>query len=138
MSKQQAKKVLKIITEKGGSMRRAIKEAGYSQAYADTPKKLEKTKTWQELLDKYLPKDLVLETHQGLLKAERSFCIGDTEIATAPDWQARAKGVDMANKIFGTYAAERVDLTTRQYGELSDEELADKINRNRKVVEKDE
>lgn len=60
MASLRQKKVLKLVTEKHRSISRAMLEAGYSPNTASKPKNLTETKSWKELLDKYLPDDFVL------------------------------------------------------------------------------
>ena len=67
-----AKVVIKKMTAKDGtptSSRRAMKEAGYSENYARNPQRFLRTKTAQELMDEYLPDDLIAKTHHELLTA---------------------------------------------------------------------
>lgn len=45
-------------------------ECGYSKEYAKSGQ-MKKTKTWQEIMDKYLPEELVANTHSELMKAAR-------------------------------------------------------------------
>ncbi len=44
-------------------------EAGYSKAYSESPDKLKKTLSWQELMEKDLPDDLLSRKHNELLNA---------------------------------------------------------------------
>jgi hypothetical protein len=44
----------------GGNVTQAMLAAGYSEATANTPGKLTKSVGWQELLDTYLPDDMLL------------------------------------------------------------------------------
>lgn len=81
------KKVLQNLRENGGSLRKAIKKAGYSQKYADNPQRLLSTKTWQEMTEELLPDPFLLHIHRNLLENE----------ATAP------KALDLAYKVKGKY-----------------------------------
>lgn len=64
------RKAAKILLENGGkSVRKAMKEAGYSDTMADNPQKLTNTKSWQELMDEYLPEDEIAKKHKELLNA---------------------------------------------------------------------
>jgi len=61
------KKTLNIMIDNGGKMSPAMIEAGYGEGYAKNPNKLASTKTWQQLLDEYLPDtDLVRVAKEGL------------------------------------------------------------------------
>jgi hypothetical protein len=60
-------KTLEAMVENGGKMSPAMKKAGYSVAYSKHPEKLKRTKTWQQLLEEYLPDDLLARTaNEGL------------------------------------------------------------------------
>lgn len=62
------KKVVKNMVEKGGSLRKNIKDAGYSQKIADNPQQLLKSKSFQQLLDDVMPEYEVANLHKYLLK----------------------------------------------------------------------
>jgi hypothetical protein len=81
------KKVLKNLGENGGSLRKAIKDAGYSQKYADNPQRLISTKTWKELTEETLPDNLLVTIHRTLLLNETT----------------AIKALDLAYKIKGRY-----------------------------------
>jgi hypothetical protein len=81
------RKVLKNLGENGGNFRKAIKEAGYSQKYANNPQRIINTKTWQEITEEALPDELLAIVHRALLVNE----------ATA------IKALDMAYKVKGRY-----------------------------------
>lgn len=65
------KETLRIMAETGKGMGPAMKEAGFSDAYAKNPHQLQAKKTWQQLMDEFLPDDLLAEVHHGLLTATR-------------------------------------------------------------------
>lgn len=65
------KKVIDNFTENGGSMRKAIKDAGYSQEVADNPQKIVESKTFLEVLEEYLPDDVLSQNHKELLNQKR-------------------------------------------------------------------
>lgn len=58
MATERQVKTLKNL-EKGMSMSRAMKEAGYSHGYYNNPQELKQKESWQELLDKYVPEKFV-------------------------------------------------------------------------------
>src|SRR4051812_3373383 len=61
-----------VFVESGGkSASAAMRKAGYADASAKNPKKLTKTKTWDQLLDKYLPDQKLAAAHKKLLNANR-------------------------------------------------------------------
>jgi hypothetical protein len=69
MVKLKHKIVLKNITENHRSVSRAMIEAGYSKHTASKPSNLTKTKSWQELMQQYLPDDLLAQKHFELLNS---------------------------------------------------------------------
>lgn len=69
-------KLQKLLEENVGldkpkTMGEMLLEAGYSESVADTPSKVTKGKSWQELMDQYLPDDKLAEVHQGLLNSTK-------------------------------------------------------------------
>ena len=62
------KKYAANLIENGGNKRQAALAAGYSQAIADNPKKIEERKGFQELVDLYLPDDFLLRIHHRNIK----------------------------------------------------------------------
>ena len=70
MSKIRAKSAIVKLAENGGkSMSAAMRAVGYSPEYARQPQKFLKTKTAQELLEEYLPDELIAKRHSELLDA---------------------------------------------------------------------
>lgn len=84
-SKQQ--KILKLLGENGGSFRKAIKAAGYSDKYADNPQRIIGTETWKEITEKMLPDNLLAAIHRALLENS------DTAL----------RALDLAYKVKGRY-----------------------------------
>jgi hypothetical protein len=115
MSDLKAKKAMKLALENGGNISKAMREAGYSNAMAKNPQKLKKSKQWNELLEEYLPNKLLAQKHKELLtvnKKVRHYVKGDLESEYEElDSQAISKGLDMAYKLKGTYAAERKEIS---------------------------
>jgi len=65
------KLVASKLVENGGNIGKAMISAGYSPATAKTPKKLTQSKGWKILMDRYIPDDLVVETHKDALQAHK-------------------------------------------------------------------
>lgn len=61
----------KIMVAKGGSWKKAMIEAGFSEAYAKNPQKMLKSTTFEELTEKFLPDYKLLSTHTKQLNAHR-------------------------------------------------------------------
>lgn len=96
----------------GGSMKSAMLEAGYSEEYASNPQKLIKTKTWEELLDEYLPDDLLTKVALEGLFAKRiqtSPTEGDREVE---DYAVRQRYLETSLKMKGKII-DKKDLTTK-------------------------
>lgn len=70
MSKLMQKKVVDILSEgKAKTMREVLKKAGYCEETTRAPNKVFKTKSFQELLNKYLPDDYVAKKQKILTSA---------------------------------------------------------------------
>lgn len=59
----------KFIENGGKSVSKAMREAGFSEAYARNPHKLTRSKGWKELLEKNFPDSLLNKKHKELLRA---------------------------------------------------------------------
>jgi hypothetical protein len=64
------KETFKNMVGNGGKLEPAMKAAGFSKAYAESHK-LEKTISWQELLDRDLPDDLLSKVAMEGLRADK-------------------------------------------------------------------
>lgn len=115
----------KLVAEKmvanGGSMKKAMKEAGYSDAYAKNPQKLVETDTWDQLLDKVLSDDklaTVADEGLGAMKIVSAKIVGATanentdDFIEVPDFPTRQKYLETALKMRGKIIA-KTDLTTK-------------------------
>lgn len=60
MATKKQKKAVDNLVENGGNVSKAMKDAGYSEATAKTPQKLTKSDGYKELMDAYLPDDMLL------------------------------------------------------------------------------
>lgn len=88
----------KSLVKNGGNVSKAMIAAGYSPMTAKTPQKLTESKAWPELLEKYLPDNVLLTTHAEALTAEKwNDFTGERE----PDFQTRLKAVDLGYKVKG-------------------------------------
>lgn len=64
-------KAVKNLVENGGSIRQAMKDAGYSQTMADNPKRLTQSKSFRALLDDCIPEEEVSKQLRNLLHASK-------------------------------------------------------------------
>ena len=65
------KKAIKNVVENGGNVSKAMRDANYSKETAKNPKKLTKSKAWEELMEEYLPDKELSKLHKKLLHSKR-------------------------------------------------------------------
>jgi len=65
------KQLAKLLAEDGGRtpIGKLMRRAGYSDHYANSPKKMRLTLSWKQLMEKNLPDDLLSKKHNELLTA---------------------------------------------------------------------
>lgn len=105
MASLKQKLALKNAVENGGNMSKAMRDAGYSANTAKTPQKLTESKAWTELVEEFLPDSLLTEKHLGLLNAVKENGEIDTSAVKA--------GLEMAYKIKGRFAPEKIAVATQ-------------------------
>lgn len=115
MATQRQKKAVKAMVENGGIISKAMVSAGYSKATANTPQKLTESLGWKELMEQYLPDDLIAQKHRELLDA--------STIAGTPDYTSIKSGVDMAYKLKGSYAPDKTVSVNVELS-VSDEDMS--------------
>ena len=140
---KQAMAIKKIVENRGKtSIGRAMRESGYANKTAKNPKNLTESKTWEDLMEKYLPDKELAKVHYGLLKSMRiehmvfPTNIKDEEIDEllksvncqvrkiqhgdmaihcwfwSPNDKARNDALDKAYKLKGKYVSDKLDLTS--------------------------
>ena len=115
------KKLAQRLVENGGkSVSASMREVGYSDAYAKNPNKIIQSRTWQELMDEYLPDDLIAEKHKALLT--KTDALGEIDV------NAVKAGVDMGYKVKKKYELPEQTIILKKYEDLTDEELEETIN----------
>lgn len=92
-------------------MGQILKEAGYSESVSKHPDRVTRSKSWQQLTEKYLPDKKLLKVHKELLENK--------------DWRARDAGLDKAYKVKGKYVDTKVQIGASE--EL--EKVLDKVSR---------
>jgi len=103
------KVALKNLVENGGNVTKAMIDAGYSPNTANTPQKLTESDGWQELMDKYLPDEKIIQKVDEGLEATRVISAvkgtsangGTTDFIDVPDYAVRHKYVETSLKIKG-------------------------------------
>jgi len=88
-----------------------MRKLKYSATYADSSNHLKETKSWQELLEREIPDDLLTKVHKGLLHHK--------------NWQARNQGLDKGYKLKKRYD-ESITIKGKLAG-ISDEEIEGRI-----------
>lgn len=120
-AKKRVEKVAENMVSNGGQLRKAVRDAGYSDAYAVSGK-IKKTKSLKELLEKEFPPEKQHELHKELLaKKESTSSFGKITLGTQPHSDVN-RTLDMINKIKGVYAPEKHQIVDK-YDSMSDEEL---------------
>ncbi len=134
MTRLKHRRVLRRILDqigKGGraNITQAAIAEGYSAKYANSGV-LQKTDTWNDLVEKYLPDHLLAKAHIEGLKAKLVKTAADdgtiTDEKFYPDHQTRFKFLDSAYKL-----KKRYDNTINVRGEISrlgDDEIEDRIS----------
>ena len=84
------KRAFKKIVENHGSVSGVMLEVGYDPTTAKNPKNLTDSKGWHELLEEYIPDELLTKKHLQLLNDD--------------SYKAVSIGVDMGYKLKGRYA----------------------------------
>lgn len=160
------KNILKDIVENGRSFRSAAKAQGYSDAIANHPTKITKSKSWQELLNHYLPQSKLLEVHDQQLRSYKlnsmimqkgiddetvyeliesveaivkkivDLPTGRIVFYITSDNQSRNKALEMGLKLHKKLTDKVEVKDTTPYGQLSDAELAEKIKKGKNFFTK--
>lgn len=108
--KARIKKVFeKTFENLGKPIGQIMREEGYSDNVANNPKNVTESKSWEMLLDEYIPESLVLKTHKEAFEANRvvsARTMGNADERTddfidVPDWQTRTKAVELGYKVRG-------------------------------------
>lgn len=92
-------KAIENAVENGGNISKAMRDAGYSPATAKNPDKLTKSDAWQELMEKYLPDEKLLEVGEEGLDAWKIHSSHTEPDKQIPDYQTRAKYLELALKL---------------------------------------
>lgn len=165
-SKPRHKKVIEKVIENGGSLGEAMREVGYSEAYAKNPHKLKNSKSFKALLDFHLPEEQLLMVHGKQLMSwklnsmifqkqvddesifelmEEVGCVvkkiveipqGKLVMFIMPDNQSRNKALEMALKLHKRLTDKVEIRDTTPYAGLSDAELAQKIKQGKQFFTK--
>lgn len=126
MSTLKQKAVAKDLMENHGKpISKAMLDAGYDPTSAKNPSNLTDSKGWAELMEKYLPDELVLDTHKGGLTAMKQLSVRGGKDANAEsddfieveDHPTRLKAVELAYKVKGKFIENKVQILNQ--GEMN-------------------
>lgn len=110
MATIKAKRAAKIKLENPKKpMGQVMLEAGFTKSSSEHPSHLTESKGWNELMQEYLPDNLLGERHREFLMGERivrKYVKGDLEIETEETDPSAVKALDMAYKLKGRYGAD--------------------------------
>lgn len=98
----------RIVLENGRNKGKILKEVGYSDAMATHPQKIIRSKGWNDLMEEFIPDDLLARKHNELLKAQKKITkmTKDGDVLTVEeelDTQAVKAALDMGYKLKGKY-----------------------------------
>jgi len=82
MATLKQKRAIERAVENGGNVSRAMIEAGYSPATAKNPDKLTSSKAWAELMEAYLPDDLILKALREDIEAKPKNRVQELQLAS--------------------------------------------------------
>lgn len=127
MASIRQKLAAKKVMENYGNISKTMREVGYSAASAKNPKSLTDSKSWKALMKEYFPDEFLAKKHKQLLNKQEVVIKsyeGENEIVKTGeiDREAVRAGLDMAYKLKGKYAAEKIEVTKERSIEELDEE----------------
>lgn len=106
MATVRQRKAIEKVVENNGNVSRAMIEAGYSKAAAKNPKNLTESKAWAELMEKYLPDDMLAKRHMQFLNTEKITKVyqkGELRYEEETTDPSAVKALDMAYKLKKRY-----------------------------------
>lgn len=104
MATDKQKAALDNVVKNGGNISKAMRDAGYSPNTAKTPKKLTESAAWRELMDAYLPDELILSALADDIENKKGNRTPELTLA------AKLKG-KMTEKIDHTSQGEAIQIT---------------------------
>ena len=117
------KALVKRLAENQGNVSKSMREVGYSKVTAKTPQNVTESQGFKELMQEYLPDDLVLKRHREHLESKKVVRIygknGTIAKEIVEESPVSSRAIDMAHKLKGNYAPEKKEIS----GALSLSEL---------------
>jgi hypothetical protein len=109
------------------SVSQAMRDAGYPEGTAKNPQQLTQSKAWKDLMEEYLPDDLLAKVHvEGLAAMKISSSMTEPD-RIVPDFSTRHKYLDSAYKLKGSYAPEKSVVVRTTAKELAENAEALKL-----------
>jgi len=108
-----AKMAEKVGRGEKPSVSAVMREVGYANVTAATPKKLTESNAWKELYEKELPDNLLARVHKEGLKATKKQFKNNNqtgeieEVAVEADYSVRHKYLDSAYKLKNRFPKEK-------------------------------
>lgn len=109
---RQRKAIDKVIENRGASVSGAMREAGYDDTTAKNPKNLTDSKAWAELMEEYLPDNLILQALADDIRDKRRNRKPELELA------AKLKG-KLTDKTDVTSGGESIQFVVTRSSEAS-------------------
>lgn len=75
-------KAISLVVENGGNVTQAMRDAGYAESTVNNPSNLTKTATWQELMEAYLPDDMLLRALSDDIEKKEGNRVAELTLAT--------------------------------------------------------
>jgi hypothetical protein len=98
MATVKQKKAIANLVENGGNVSRAMIDAGYSPATANTPQKLTESEAFKSIAEQ-IPDDLLVKVHLEGLNAKQFRYSPEGELMQLDDFATRHKYLESAYKI---------------------------------------
>ena len=111
------------ITENHRPVSTVMKEVGYSPNTYSKPSNLTKSRAWEELVERRLPDDKLLQKHEEALDATKKTVLFDGNVVKEPDQAIRLKAVELGYKLKGKLS--NVNMTQINIGEMGVEFIND-------------
>ena len=136
--KPRIKQVFEKVVGNGGNVTKAMREMKYSENTINTPQKVTETKSWELLLNEYIPESLVLETHKKAFNATKVISartMGKADERTddfidVPDWQTITKAYELGYKVRGKLESDNKSQPVSVTVNIKDYGVKDKDDKN--------
>jgi len=132
----------KILGNPGKTITSAMREAGYSENTLNTPSYLTKSKSWLELLDIYMPEELLTKVGYEGLESTRTISAvsgkqaggADTDFIEVPDFAVRHKYYETGLKLRKKLSDKIEQDIKMDFGDLTDDKLDEVIKQKSREV----